>query len=300
MPLPPLKDPPELAERIAGAAKGLPISTLMMSTLLGFNAIQTASLALLPFSRRRFRAVNRWAAGSWWGGCVEVAQRLSNARIEVTGDQVPMRENTLIVANHQQMPDIPYLLALARTKDRIGDIKFFVKDPIKYFPGVGWGMLFLDCVFVKRNWASDAENIERTFARLRGDKVPLWLVSFVEGTRASSSKIAACQEFARKHGLRPPEHVQLPRTKGFVATVNGLRDHLDAVYDVTIGYERGVPTLWQYIKGFAGTAHLHVRRYPTDTLPTDPDELTTWLFERFAEKDELMSVFYRDGAFPQP
>ena len=53
----------------------------------------------------------------------------------------------------------------------------------------------------------------------------------------------------------------IPRTKGFVASVEGLGDHLNAVYDFTIGYVDGVPSLWQYITGRVKQIHIHVRRF---------------------------------------
>lgn len=98
-------------------------------------------------------------------------------------------------------------------------------------------------------------------------------------------------------GLPLPNHTLVPRTKGFVATVQGLRSHVTAVYDLTLGYEKGVPSLWQYIQGFARKAHLHVRRYPIDSLPSDDDGIARWLQERFGEKDALLEGFYREGAF---
>ena len=204
----------------------------------------------------------------------------------------------IVLSNHQDMPDITFLMAFARSKGRLGDLKFFVKQPIKYVPGVGWGMVFLDCLFVKRNWTADRDSVERTFARLNGDKVPVWLVSFVEGTRITPVKLAASREYARSNGLTPPEHTLVPRSKGFVASVQGLRDSLDAVYDVTIGYPDGVPDLWQYARGFAKVAHLHVRRYAIAELPESPQELAAWLHDRFREKDRLLAGFYSDGAFP--
>jgi 1-acyl-sn-glycerol-3-phosphate acyltransferase len=298
MPLPPLKSPDRVSVRLGAVAKTAPAVGFLISSLLALNAAQTASLVVLPFSRRRFRAFNRWVAETWWGWCMTLARRINGARIVVTGDDVPQRENAIVVANHQQMPDIAFLLAFAGSKHRLGDLKWFVKDVLKYVPGIGWGMLFLDCVFVDRNWTTDAENITRVFARLRRDRVPLWLVSFVEGTRLSPAKLEASRTFARERGLRPPEHVQVPRTKGFAATVTGLRDHVDAVYDITLGYEEGVPTLWQYIMGDATVAYLHVRRFPMDQLPTNEAALAKWLFDLFEEKDRLLDGFYRRGCFP--
>ncbi|MFW5739516.1 MAG: lysophospholipid acyltransferase family protein [Myxococcota bacterium] len=297
MPLPPLPNPKSRRERIRGLSRGVPATVFLGSTLMGMNALQTASLAIRPLSRSRFRKVNRWAADTWWGLCVTLGERLHDVNLELTGDDVPMRENAIVVVNHQDMADITFLMAFARSKDRLGDLKWFVKKPIKYVPGIGWGMVFLDCLFVERNWSADRASIEATFQRILDDRIPIWLISFVEGTRTTPDKVARSQEYARKQGLAPLEHVLIPRTKGFVASMQGLRNYIDAVYDLTIGYERGVPNLWQYIKGFAPRAHLHVRRYPVSSLPESEEEMGAWLHERFREKDQLLARFYERGAF---
>jgi lysocardiolipin and lysophospholipid acyltransferase len=93
------------------------------------------------------------------------------------------------------------------------------------------------------------------------------------------------------------EHLLLPRTKGFTAVVQGLRGHLDAVVDVTIGYEAGVPTLWQWAQGFVPRAHLHVVRHPIESLPAEDAALGEWLRARFSEKDQRLAAFYEKGAF---
>jgi 1-acyl-sn-glycerol-3-phosphate acyltransferase len=299
MPLPPLPDPASPGDRLRGLSKAVPATGFLFSTLLAFNVVQTASLALKLVSGRRFREFNRWAADTWWGWCVAGSKLLHGIHVEVTGDDVPMRENAIVIANHQQMPDITFLMIWARQKDRLGDMKWMVKDIIKWVPGVGWGMAFIDCVFVKRDWAADQASIERTFARLTDNEVPVWLLSFPEGTRVSPDKVERSREYAAREGLAPLDHVLVPRTKGFVASVAGLRRHAAAVYDVTIGYERGVPTLWQYIKGYVPVAHLHVRRFPVADLPTADEELARWLQARFQEKDRLLAWFYEHGRFPR-
>ncbi len=160
-------------------------------------------------------------------------------------------------------------------------------------------MVFLDCLFVRRNWSDDRASIEATFDRIISDKVPLWLISFVEGTRIRPHKVEAARAFAEKRGMPPPEHVLIPRTKGFAATVTGLRSHVDAIYDLTLGYVDGVPTLWQYIKGFVPVAHIHVRRIAIADIPVAEDELGDWLLNRFQEKDALMKGFYANGRFEE-
>ncbi|MBW2458496.1 MAG: acyltransferase [Deltaproteobacteria bacterium] len=298
MPLAPLPEPSSRLERLHRLSRGIPIATFLGSALLGINALQMASLAIKPVSRATFRRFNRGAADTWWGFCVTIAERVNGTTIVVTGDEVPPLENTIVVANHQQMPDITFLMQFARTKGRLGDLKWFVKKALKYVPGVGWGMVFLDCLFVERRWTDDQDRIAQIFHQIVSERIPLWLITFVEGTRMTPEKVTAAQAYARDRGFPPTDHVLVPRTKGFVASVQGLRDHIDAVYDVTIGYEEGVPSLWQYAKGQVGKAHLHVRRYPVADLPNDPSQLADWLFQLFQEKDDLLAHYYEHGAFP--
>lgn len=298
MPLPPLRDPTDTRTRIVSLSRAVPVSGYLLTTLMLGNLGQTASLAALPFSRRAFRRLNRELADAWWGHCVTLSRLLNRARVVVTGDPVPMRENAVVVANHQQMPDITFLMMFARSKDRLGDMKWFVKDQLKWVPGIGWGMVFLDCLFVRRDWAEDEASIARTFAGIVRDQVPLWLILFAEGTRITPDKIERSRAYAAERGLRPTEHVLQPRTKGFVASLKGLRGHVDAVYDITIGYEEGVPTLWQFIKGLSTVAHLHVHRTPVAELPRSDEALARWLQERYQVKDRLLAHFYQHGAFP--
>lgn len=295
MPLPALTDHPEIAR---DRVRTLPVIGVWFAVLFVLNLVQLLSLVLWPISRRAFRRANRWLADRWWTGCVAIAERLHGTRIVASGDPLPADDNALLVVNHQQMPDILALLALARESDRVGDMKFFVKRALKWVPGVGWGMQFLSCPFLSRNWTRDRRTVERTFRALVRERIPMWLVSFVEGTRVSAAKLASSARWAAERGLEPTRHVLLPRTKGFVASVTGLAGHLDAVYDITIGYEQGVPTLRQYIFGAVRRIHVHVRRFAVDELPAGTDDLSEWLIERFQVKDELLERFYSEGAFP--
>lgn len=300
MPQKPLVPNFGLLRHFAGLMLAIPIIISLFSTLLVFNALQTLSVVLRPISRPAFRAFNRFAADTWWGWCVTLGRVIYRVKYIYTGDRLPIGENALIVANHQEMTDITFLMALAKDHRQLGNLKWFVKDIIKYFPGIGWGLLFLDCLFVKRSWLRDKANIEKVFSRLTVDKVPFWIVTFSEGTRITESKLRKSRERSAARNSTPLRHVLTPRTSGFYASVAGLGDCLGAVYDITIGYPEGVPTLWHYIRGFARTAHLHVRRYPTAELPKTKDELSQWLNKRFEEKDELLEGFYRNGCFGPP
>lgn len=261
------------------------------------NPVQMLSVVIYPFSRRAFREVNRWCARSIWGIWVLMAERQNGIEMRFTGDELPRRENALLIPNHQSMADVMVLMCLAWRCGRLGDMKFFVKDVVKWFPGFGWGMKFLDCIFVKRDWARDRGGIERLFSKYKREDIPIFLVSFLEGTRLTPAKLEKAQSFAEERGRHRPEHTLIPRTKGFVATMIGLRNHLDAVYDVTIGYPEKTPTLVSCFEAKVKRIEVHVRRYPTAELPTEDGALNEWVFERFQEKDARLGRFLEEQTF---
>ncbi|NOZ78402.1 MAG: acyltransferase [Acidobacteria bacterium] len=298
MPLEPLK-PPLSPRRILLIVIDVFVWGFLLAFLLAINVIQVASLVVFPVSRRVFRRFNRFLANLWWGACVIVSRHLAGVRVIVTGDEIPERENAIVVVNHQQMTDIMVILDFALRRHRLGDLKFFVKDILKWVPGIGWGMLFLGCPYLKRNWSRDRSSIDRTFRTLVNERIPAWMVIFAEGTRITPAKLARSVAFASRRGFPSPRHVLLPRPRGFAAAVEGLRSHVTAVYDFTIGYTGGVPTLRQYVSGAVARVHLHARRFPMESLPEKKRALEAWLYERFLEKDALLDGFYANGTFPQ-
>lgn len=277
-----------------GAALGV---ALLVSSLLTINAVQAVSLAVRPFSDSAFRGLNRSLARAWWGWLVEWTEHAQGVEIVISGDDVPPGENAIILANHQQMPDILVVMALAARKGRLADLKWFLKDSLKYVPGVGWGLLFLDSLFVKRDWNRDQDTIRRTFSLFHRKKVAFWLIMFAEGTRITARKLERSQDFARRQGLPVLRHVLIPRPKGFLAAIEGLGSQLDAVYDLTIGYPERAPGLLEFLMGHSPRAYLNVRRFARSELPSGSQELASWLRGRFEEKDRLMEKFVRLGRF---
>lgn len=271
---------------------------LLASSLLVINLFQMLSLVMLPFSRKGFSAFNRFCANAWWGWLVIYTERFQGVHVVFTGDEVPQEENAIVVANHRDYTDIAMLLCLGARKARLGDMKWFVKDVLKYLPGVGWGMLFLDCLFVKRNWMVDRDSVEATFAKVKKDNVSIWLMSFLEGTRMTPGKLEASQRYMERLKLTPTTHVMFPRTKGFVASVRGLGSHIQAVYDVTIAHEGPVLKVWELLIGKPRNVHLHVRRFSVLDLPEDDAALAEWAITLFAEKEMLLEQFQGTGAFP--
>ena len=158
------------------------------------------------------------------------------------------------------------------------------------FPDLAGAWLFLIRCF--SNATGRAMKISR-------NNLPVWMISFPEGTRVTPAKLAKSNEFARMRHLPPTEHVILPRATGFFATVTGLRSHVTAVYSLTIGYHGRVPKLTEIIRGDVKEVGLHIRRFPIDRIPGERSEISTWLMQEFQFKDRLLSEFKSRGSFPE-
>jgi 1-acyl-sn-glycerol-3-phosphate acyltransferase len=288
---------PFILRSIAGLAVG---AMSFAYLILVVNPLQMLSVVLYPFSPPAFRAFNRSCASSVWGIWVWMAYVQNKITVRITGDALPKQENALLICNHQTIADVMVLMCLGSRCGRLPDMKWFVKDIIKYVPGPGWGMRFLDCIFVKRDWGRDKDAIEALFGKYARNHIPVFVVSFLEGTRRTDKKMRQSQAFAARSGLYEPRRTLVPRTKGFVASVTGLRDHLDAVYDVTIGYPERVPSLVDCFACRVPHVEIHVQRHPMDTLPDTREALTTWALSRFEEKDRRLIAFQDGFRFDGP
>lgn len=130
------------------------------------------------------------------------------------------------------------------------------------------------------------------------------LISFSEATRYTPEKYAESVTWCSKNGRPQPLHLLYPRTRGFVTTVQHLRQaqHVKAVYDIAIAYQRGdlfhaAPTMWETLSvphlsntspGERYRFHVHVRRFPLTELPETDGALAKWLEKRWVEKGKWL------------
>ena len=266
-----------------------PFWAFVAFTPLAFvNILQTLSIVIAPFSREMFHRVNIWFAMGIWTWWSVIIERIHGTKLIVSGDELPAGESAVMFANHQSMGDIVVLLCLARRTGRMADMRWMVKGSMKFMPFLGWGMLSLDFLFLKRDWAKDREHIAAAFARFRSRKTPVWLVLFPEGTRRTPEKHAKSMVHAGRAGHPPTEKVMLPRTKGFVASVQGLAGKINAIYRITVGYPRGALSLYELFGGRVGDIHIIVKRHLIATVPSDEPGMSTWLVQEFQEIDRTL------------
>jgi hypothetical protein len=131
----------------------------------------------------------------------------------------------------------------------------------------------------------------------------LGLISFSEATRYTPKKAEQAKTWCKENGRPIPKHLLYPRTKGFVTTVQHLRNakHVKAVYDITIAYEHDhkfltAPTIWESLSFDALSGkrgyrfHVDVKRIPIQDLPETDAELAKWLETRWVEKGEFLEL----------
>nr|POF26173.1 lysocardiolipin acyltransferase 1 [Quercus suber] len=147
------------------------------------------------------------------------------------------------------------------------------------------------------------------------------LISYSEATRYTPAKRLDAEAWTRQHARALGAHLLYPRTKGFVASVQALRDapHVRAVYDVTIAYaERRRATGSDGVGGGAGQErwvfqraptfaqsvleprlearwrfYVHVERFELRGLPAEAEELAAWLEGRWVEKGRRLEELRR-------
>lgn len=251
------------------------------------NVFQILTLPVRFFSVRLFRKLLFRYALVCAGVCHWWMMKVYRFRPKFILDPMPPGENAIIICNHQAFADVVVMLQFSMLLRRPGDLKYFVKDSLKWLPGPGWSLWFYDSIFLKRNWDTDTRKIEKAFAHIKDYDLSFLLMTFPEGTRQTPKKLAASQKYMRSLGIEPFQNVLCPRSKGLWATTQALGNRIDAIYDLTIDYNLPqAPSFWKFISGTLPDYTLRVRRYPMGEVPMTQDAQKNWLIERFREKDK--------------
>ena len=237
--------------------------------------------------------------GIWLALWPFLFEKINGTKVVFTGDTVPPKERTLLIANHKTEVDWMYLWDLALRKGSLGHIKYVLKSSLMKLPVFGWGFHVLEFIPLKRKWEVDEPVMRKLLSSFADPADPLWLAIFPEGTDYNEEKCKKSQIFAAETGLPVLSHVLLPRTKGFCACLEALRSSLDAVYDLTIAYKNQCPSFMDNAFGVdPSEVHIHVRRIPIEDIPESIADAASWLTDTFQLKDNLLSDFNTRGYFP--
>ncbi|KAL3868741.1 hypothetical protein ACJMK2_041510 [Sinanodonta woodiana] len=243
----------------------------------------------------------------------------ARVKIQVYGDidvLYSKKENAVYISNHQCTVDWVIAVMLASQQGSLGSIRFVLKDGLRFFPLYGFYFKQHSCIFVKRSGKFKPENAQRDIAKLKTNQLPTWLVIFPEGTRfkpdlqENKEKI---DMFAIEQGVSKFDHVLIPRLKALQLSLQEIGDYVDAVYDVTIAYSNtqdvetgtrtSAPGMPEFLQKSSPEVHIHFKKFLVSDVPKEESKLKEWLFERFMQKDLLLSHFYsknpdEHGKFP--
>ncbi|KAJ0967691.1 hypothetical protein J5N97_024608 [Dioscorea zingiberensis] len=274
--------------------------TLLLTAfmMLIFLAPMT-TLILRLFSVHYSRKATSFLFGIWLSLWPFLFEKINRTKVIFSGDVVPREERILLLANHRTEVDWMYLWDLALRKGCLGYIKYILKSSLRKLPIFGWGFHIFEFISVERKWEIDVPIMRKKLSAFKDPKDPLWLALFPEGTDYTEQKCLKSQQFAAENGLPILKNVLIPKTKGFCACLESLRNTLDAVYDVTIAYKHRCPLFTDNVFGVdPSEVHIHIQRIPLHEIPTSEEEAAAWLIERFRLKDQMLSDFTALGYFP--
>ncbi|KAJ6811219.1 putative 1-acyl-sn-glycerol-3-phosphate acyltransferase 4 isoform X1 [Iris pallida] len=259
-----------------------------------------ATLLLRLFSVHYSRKATSMLFGMWLSLWPFLFEKINKTKVFFSGESVPRDGRVLLFANHRTEVDWMYVWDLALRKGRLGNIKYVLKRSLMKIPIFSWGFHIFEFISVERKWEVDATTMPKKLSTFKDARDPLWLAVFPEGTDYTEQKCIKSQQFAAENGLPILKNVLLPKTKGFYACVEALRNSLNAVYDITIAYKHRCPTFTDNVFGVdPSEVHIHVQRIPLHEIPANETKASAWLMERFRLKDQQLADFAAQGHFPQ-
>ena len=203
---------------------------LVVCTFFNGNLLPVFSVLLIrPISLSAHESLLCYIASLGWSAVLNYCIIIGRFKPVFYGDLESLsnayKGNKLLLSNHVAMTDGLALFAIAQRAGRLGQLRFFAKKSLLFFPILGFGCYFLNFVFLSRTWLKDSKTIQQTFSNIKQWR-RFWMCLFAEGTRINARKLLESQEFARERKMRPLQHVLQPRIKGLRAALEALHDEV--------------------------------------------------------------------------
>ncbi|KAI1083328.1 1-acyl-sn-glycerol-3-phosphate acyltransferase [Whalleya microplaca] len=290
-------------ERLPSDLRGVVLAAPWVLYLWVADVALSLLLLVKIFAPDLVYRVSSLIAYSVWKWIQIIFEKYNGARITFSGDKLPQKESAIVISNHVTWADFYMIQALALRSGMLGQCRWFAKIQLRWVPFLGWGLWAMGMPMVSRNWMRDRRELQRVFSGITDKRWPTWLISFSEATRFNPKKYEESRIWCKQNDRPQPLHLLYPRTKGFVTTVQHLRNapHVKAVYDFTIAYQHQdkfheAPSMWATMKlpnlssaqGYK--FHIHARRFPLEELPHTDEELAKWLEQRWVEKGQWLAT----------
>lgn len=265
----------------------LPLLLLtLVRIVLPVKALRDACGGVLVHIAESWLSINGWL----WGA-------FTRTRWTVDGvDGLSVRDNYLVVCNHQSWIDIPALQKIFNR--RIPFMRFFLKSQLIWVPLLGPAWWALDFPFMKRHSREELarrpelKSRDRDATRRACEKfrhLPVAIMNFTEGTRLTKAKHDAQNS--------PYRHLLRPKAGGVAFVIDAMGDAIRHMLDVTIVYPDGAGSMMDMIAGRIREVRIHVRKLPIpENMRGDyegdtayRERFQAWINELWVEKDERIA-----------
>jgi len=274
-------------------------SLTLIAAFFGLIFLQTPAIPLIFFNRRLYFRWCSSAMGYYLLMTTCLLEDLLGIEIVVTGDDLTKdQKRSLIILNHRTRLDWMFIWMMHSRFRILEQLKIVLKADLKHIPGPGWAMQHAGFLFLDRVWEKDQATIKNLIGYYKSCQSALSVLIFPEGTNFSDETKQKSNDYAAKqsHFNQAYDYCLHPRLNGFTYLFNTMRSDgiLDAIDDVTIGYEGNLPeTELDLVKGqIPKSVHFHVKRYDVNDLPTNEKEIGEWLQTRWNEKEKNLKKFY--------
>lgn len=227
-----------------------------------------------------------------------------------------LNDEALVLVNHQSTSDVPFIMSSLHSKGMTSGYMSWVMDYIFKFTNFGWVSCFHGDFFILQGKDGRDEQLIKLKEHMYNSFLPTgkkWMIVFPEGGFLYKRRDTS-QKYAKKNNYPVLEHVTLPRIGAVKVITDSLyhekqrngytEDHISPVQrklkwviDITIGYpDRDPLSFHGMMAGIFSPrhVHLHYRAYAISEVPSDPDSLQNWLYERYTEKEEMLENFYNN------
>ncbi|XP_053560842.1 acyl-CoA:lysophosphatidylglycerol acyltransferase 1-like [Bombina bombina] len=307
---------------------------LRFSFMVIYNMVAIPTYVLYLIALQPVRLINRklfWSieglmfkwllamVASWgWAAGYTVVEWGDNVH-SITEDKAVM------LVNHQATGDVCTLMFCLQDKGLVVRQMMWLMDHIFKYTNFGVVSLVHGYFFIRQDKAYRDQQLvllKRHLEMYYRSRDRKWIILFPEGGFFRKRRETR-QMYAKKNNLPFLRHVTLPRLGAMQVILNTLQTQqengilaggesslldrkpkgLQWVIDTTIGYPNADPMdIQTWILGYREPmiTHVYYRIYPIKDIPMETEALTDWLYQRFVEKEELLSHFYETGALPPP
>lgn len=228
------------------------------------------------------------------------------------------KDEAMMLVNHQATGDVCTLMMCLQDKGLVVAQMMWLMDHIFKYTNFGIVSLIHGDFFIRQGRSYRDQQLLLLKKHLESNyrsRDRKWIVLFPEGGFLRKRRETS-QAFARKNNLPFLTHVTLPRfgaTKIILSALVARQENgspaggdakeleskskgLQWIIDTTIAYPKAEPIdIQTWILGYRKptVTHVHYRIFPIKDVPLETDDdLADWLYQRFIEKEDLLSHFY--------